>query len=43
MPAENIVVKIDWAPATDTTYKVEHYLENLAGTGFDLEETDNLT
>jgi hypothetical protein len=43
MPAENIEVKIDWAPATDTPYTVKHYLENLDGTGFDLIETEELS
>jgi hypothetical protein len=32
MPANDIEVKIDWTPANNTPYKVEHYLENLDGT-----------
>jgi hypothetical protein len=43
MPAKNLYLAINWVKSNNIPYKVEHYLENLDGTGFDLAETDNLT
>ncbi|MEI8199901.1 MAG: InlB B-repeat-containing protein [Eubacteriales bacterium] len=32
-----------WNPSTGTTYKVEHYQQDVPGTGYALKDTDNLT
>jgi uncharacterized repeat protein (TIGR02543 family) len=32
-----------WTPNTDTSYKVEHYQQDVTGTGYTLKDTDNLT
>ena len=37
----SLVLKLYYTRDTDTAYKVEHYLEKLDGTGYDLEETEN--
>ena len=38
MPAEDVVIKGSFEARNDTKYRVEHYLENLDGEGFTLEE-----
>ena len=38
MPAEDVVIKGSFEARNDTKYRVEHYLENLNGEGFTLEE-----
>ena len=40
--ADNVTLRAEWVPATDTSYKVEHYIEMLDG-GYELKDTDNLT
>jgi uncharacterized repeat protein (TIGR02543 family) len=40
---EDVTLTGVWTESDETPYKVEHYLENLDGTGFDLVDTDNLT
>ena len=40
MPAYNLVAVAQWTPATDTKYIVEHYLQNLTGDGYTLDETE---
>ena len=32
-----------WTPNTNTAYKVEHYQQDVSGTGYTLKDTDNLT
>ena len=39
MPAENVVIKGSFTANKDTKYTVEHYIEKLDGTGFELKET----
>ncbi|NLN47984.1 MAG: VWA domain-containing protein, partial [Clostridiales bacterium] len=39
----DITVYAQWAANTDTAYKVEHYLQNLAGDDYTLKDTDNIT
>jgi uncharacterized repeat protein (TIGR02543 family) len=45
----NELVKYDstlyakWAPRTDTAYKLEHYQQDVSGTGYTLFATENLT
>lgn len=43
MPAYNLVAVAQWTPATDTTYIVEHYLQDLTGDGYTKQETEELT
>ncbi|MGC4020354.1 MAG: InlB B-repeat-containing protein [Muricomes sp.] len=43
MPAENVIIKGSFAANGDTKYKVEHYLENLEGNGYNLDKTEELT
>ena len=40
MPAYNLVAVAQWTPATDTTYIVEHYLQDLTGDGYAKQETE---
>ena len=40
---ENTVINASWAANTDTKYKVEYYLQNLADDNYTLDFTDNLT
>ena len=40
MPAENVTITGSFTANGDTAYTVEHYQQNLAGDGYDLEETD---
>lgn len=42
---DNATYTAQWTPSTNTPYKVEHYLQNLDGSGYTLAatETDNLT
>lgn len=40
MPAHNLVAVAQWTPATDTTYIVEHYLQDLTGDGYAKQETE---
>ena len=43
MPADDLELKANWQPNTDTKYKVKHYLQNLNGTyPNEPYETDNL-
>ena len=39
---ENVALKAEWTANTDTTYKVEHYIEKLDGM-YEIKDTDNLT
>jgi len=41
MPNADKVYMATWSPASNTAYRVEHYLQNLAGSGFDLNLTEN--
>ena len=41
MPNADKVYIATWSPASNTAYRVEHYLQNLAGSGFDLNLTEN--
>lgn len=43
MPAANTTYTATWTPNTNTAYTVKHYKQNLAGDGYDLADTDNLT
>lgn len=43
MPDADLTITASWTANTNTAYKVEHYKQNVAGDGYDLEETDNLT
>lgn len=43
MPAANTTYTATWTAKTNTPYTVNHYQENLAGDGYDLVDTDNLT
>lgn len=43
MPAAATEYTATWTPNTNTVYTVKHYKQNLAGDGYDLADTDNLT
>ena len=43
MPAENVTITGSFTANGDTAYTVEHYQQNLAGDGFTLAETEELT
>ena len=43
MPAANTTYTATWTANTNTAYTVNHYQQNLAGDGYDLVDTDNLT
>jgi len=43
MPAENLVYTAKFSANTNTSYKVEHYLQNIDNDNYTLYETDNLT
>ena len=43
MPAADAEYTATWTPNTNTAYTVKHYKQNVAGDGYDLAETDNLT
>ena len=43
MPAEDVMITGSFTANTNTTYKVEHYLEDLNGSTYTLTKTDNLT
>ncbi|MBO7078319.1 MAG: InlB B-repeat-containing protein, partial [Bacilli bacterium] len=43
MPATNLEYTAKWTANTNTTYKVEHYLQNIDNNNYTLYETDNLT
>ena len=43
MPDYDLTIMANWTPNTNTAYTVKHYKQNLAGTGYDLADTDNLT
>jgi len=36
MPAESLTFVAQWSPAKDIPYRVEHYMQNTAGTGYTL-------
>ncbi|MDD2498969.1 MAG: InlB B-repeat-containing protein, partial [Desulfitobacteriaceae bacterium] len=40
MPAENLTFVAQWSPAKDTPYRVEHYIQNTAGTGYILSQIE---
>ncbi len=40
---DHVTYTAQWAPAADTAYVVEHYQQSLAGTGYELRETERLT
>ena len=42
MPAEDVTIKGSFSSNTNTTYKVEHYKENINSNDFTLFETDTL-
>ena len=39
----NITLYAKWTPRTDTGYKVEHYWQDVSGSGYTLHETQQLT
>ena len=41
--AANVTLYAKWTPATNTEYKIEHYQQNTAKTGYTLKETENKT
>ncbi|MBN3014855.1 InlB B-repeat-containing protein [Ruthenibacterium lactatiformans] len=43
MPAENVTITGSFTANGNTAYRVEHYQQNLAGNGFTLAETEELT
>ena len=43
MPAGGVTAYAKWTANTDTAYKVEHYLQNLADDGYALKATDDKT
>ncbi len=43
MPDADLTITANWTANTNTAYKVEHYKQNVAGEGYDLADTDNLT
>jgi len=43
VPSNDLTLTAVWAPATDTLYKVEHYLQTLQGSGYELDLTENKT
>ena len=43
MPAHDVVLRGVFTPGTATPYKIEHYLEKLDGSGYDLADTENKT
>ncbi|MCF0230542.1 MAG: InlB B-repeat-containing protein, partial [Parasporobacterium sp.] len=43
MPAENVTIQGTFVARGDTPYTVEHYQQNLDGTGYNLVDTENLT
>ncbi|MBE6036598.1 MAG: hypothetical protein E7223_03100 [Clostridiales bacterium] len=43
MPAHDLTFRGVFSPGTNTAYKIEHYLENLDGSGYDLTNTENKT
>jgi len=43
MPAENHTHTAIWRANTDTGYTVEHYLQDVSGSGYTLQDTENLT
>ncbi len=43
MPTSNVTITGSFTANTNTTYKVEHYLEDLNGSTYTLTKTDNLT
>ena len=43
MPDKNVVFKGNWTANTNTTYKVQHYQQNLEGTGYTLADTEEKT
>ena len=42
MPKQSLTLTAKWTANTDTAYTVEHYQENLAGTGYTKVDTDKL-
>ena len=40
---QNFTINASWTPNSNTSYKVEYYLENLNKNGYDLHETVDLT
>jgi uncharacterized repeat protein (TIGR02543 family) len=43
MVTKNSTLYAKWEPSTDTTYKLEHYQQDVSGTGYTLFATENLT
>ena len=41
MPLGGLTLTATWEAHTNTPYRVEHYQENIANTGYTLFETDN--
>jgi uncharacterized repeat protein (TIGR02543 family) len=43
MPAKNLTFIAQWSPSKDTPYRVEHYIQNTAGTGYILSHIEHKT